>query len=58
MTLSETDIITDKGTGKASFEYVAKHHEKMKSTPQENNAFPHRINAEIANAKTSFLDAF
>jgi transposase-like protein len=58
MTLSQTEIITDNGTEMASLEHIAKHHAKVKSTPQNNDTFLHWVNVVIANAKTTILGIY
>lgn len=58
ITLSETEIITDAGTEMASLKQTAKHHTKVKSTPQNNDTFLHWVNVVIANAKTTILGVY
>lgn len=56
--IRNTDVVTDMGTEMAAIKKFARQHDKVHSTPQNNNRHLHWVNIVIANAKTTILGVY
>lgn len=56
--LQNTDVVTDMGTEMSAIKKMVRQHDKVHSTPQNNNRHLHWVNIVIANAKTTILGVY